>query len=72
MREIANYLDDGQARIGGKASEPRMTVAHLDEELRCTLGSANSRTCDRVERFNQCDHKQHRSIDEIAGRKWPL
>lgn len=70
--KIARYLDDGQARIGVEANDLRMTVAHLCEGLRCTLVPTHTRGYDCVEQFNQCDHKQFRSIDEIVGSKWPF
>lgn len=72
VRKIARYLDDGQAHIDMEASHLHLTLACLNEELRRTLGSAYADAYDCVEHFNQCDHKQFRSIDEIVGRKWPF
>jgi hypothetical protein len=55
-----------------EASHLHLILAYLNEELRRTLGSAYTDAYGCVEHFNQCDHKQFRSIDEIVGKKWPF
>ena len=72
LRNVANYLDDGQASIGVESNELWLQVAFLEEELRRTFGPRHDRVYERVEHFNQSDHKQFQSIDEIVERKWPF